>query len=144
MSWDKEAVGTLRKWALIADSIASMNCNMHQRAERIETFLDIVEDYCHINRPVWHETLIELLEQTRNKRLAFAHHEVRGMLILFQLICHHVASNYDKWWLAWVQEPIGVDEEKTESPSSNADAFGSFLDTLDYLGDTDEDDSTKS
>jgi hypothetical protein len=127
--------GTLREWALIADSIASLQCTHHQRQQRIDTLISIVEDYSHLHRPVWHQTLLNLLKQSTNHRLNYNHTEMRGLLNLWRDICLHVADHYEDWWLAWVQES---DEPKPERKADKHDPF------KDFLEEDDDEDDTKS
>jgi hypothetical protein len=133
--------GTLRQWALMADSISNLRCTHYQRQQRIDILISIVADYSHITRPVWHRTLLFLLQQTNNHRLNFTHSEVRGMLNLFHDICLHVADNYEAWWLQWVQHDLDESKPKTNAKPVDEDPFKRFLDAMGEEEDDDSDDT---
>jgi hypothetical protein len=100
----RDVVLSLKKWALIADAFASLDCPLEQRSIYIEALKNMVEDWQEAPRPVWQETLITLLERAKQSRQNYSQTEMRCLLRIFVLLCRHVADNYDKWWLAWAKE----------------------------------------
>jgi hypothetical protein len=137
---EKSDVETLRQWALMADAIQTLKVNHFQRLRRIKTLLSIVEERDYVCRPLWHETLVDLLknatEDGKRYRLAYTHEETKGILSLFQDLCLHVADNYDTWWLAWVQAPADEKPKPHKAPPQH-NPF------LDYFEEEDEDEDTE-
>lgn len=129
----RDAVEKLHQWALIADSIASVDLSHERRQRYIGALINMVDDYQQLNRPIWQETLITLLEQAKSSERAYSHTEVRCLLRVFFLLCHHIADNYEKWWLAWAKE---TEDESTKPPKRHP-----FEDYFDADEELDEDDT---
>lgn len=108
-------------WALQAQAIANLHTNHHFRQKLMLALYKQLKEYRHINRPLWLETLIDLLA------FALEHTDVRNHLYLFVATAEHIAQVPTEYahTINQIYDPDGNPIQPTDG-----DPFSNFINNL--------------